>query len=78
MKFFFSILILISYQCFINQIIIDARPAAVNKFSWAFPMHDKHEDISIQQLVKRKGAGMYITKKFSFSNKIHWLYFRLG
>jgi hypothetical protein len=69
MKFFFSILILISYQYFTNQIIIDARPAAVNKFSWAFPMHDKHEDITNQQLVKRKGAG--ITKKFSFSNKIH-------
>lgn len=68
MKFFFSIILLLICQYFLNQIIVDARPAKVKKFSWAFPIHNEHEDDTIQELVKRKGIGkfIFVTKVKSF------------
>lgn len=67
MKFFVSIIILlIICQYFINQIIVDARPAKSKKFSWTFPIHENEHDDEVQELVKRKpGAGKFY---FSFSS----------
>jgi len=61
MKFFCCIIAIIICQFFLNQIIIDARPAKVKKFSWTFPIHDPQNDDNVQQLAKRKqGAGIFI------------------
>ncbi len=59
MKFYLSIILLLICQYFFNQIIIDARPAKVKKFSWAFPIHNEHDDDTLQELVKRKGIGKF-------------------
>jgi hypothetical protein len=61
MKFFFSIILLLICQYFLNQVIIEARPAKVKKFSWAFPIHNEHED-DTQDLVKRKGIGKFLSE----------------
>ncbi len=45
-----------------KQIIIDARPAKVKKFSWGFPIHKNQDGDDVQQLVKRKlGAGIFLS-----------------
>jgi hypothetical protein len=60
MKFFIFVITLIICQYFISQIAIDARPTAVKKFSWSFPIHDNQEDELVQHHVKRKlGPGIF-------------------
>ncbi|CAF2541103.1 unnamed protein product [Rotaria sp. Silwood2] len=57
MKLFFFVITLIIYQYFISRIATDARPMAVKKFSWAYPIHEYEEDDYVPPLVKRKGVG---------------------
>jgi hypothetical protein len=54
---FFTITLIIC-QYFISQLTIEARPAALKKFSWSIPIHDDYQDDTNEQPVKRKGVGM--------------------
>ena len=76
MKFFFSLILLIICQYLFNPMTVDARPARVKKFSWAFPIHNEHDGIIRQPFVKRKGLGK--DSLDSFLGIFRTFFFRLG